>query len=486
MNVPGPGRFVAALLALLAAVPAAGNVDIATDFLRLELATTGGLPVRWTTCAEPCTGGGREQRILGSGAGTMTWTAADPALAAALAAIEYDASIEATPTAHVVVLTARTRLAGQRLVQRYTVARTNHVVRAEWQVPAGVRLAFGSGAAFVPAPLPGFGAAFTDVEVVRVGADGQQAVAAGEAREPAGSWLGPRQRFWAVLARGEAPAVVDIDLPDQPVVTWMPAGGHLDLEIYAGPVEHGALRAVAPELDGLLFAGLWAPLRALCFGLFFLLEALLAVVPDAGLAIILVSLAVKVILWPLTRIADRWQAEVNRIQSRIQPRIAAIRREHRGETAHDLTLQVYREAGVHPLFTLKSLAGFAIQVPMFIAAFDMLADNFALAGRGFLWITDLAAPDRFAPLPFALPFFGSDFNLMPALMTLLTVASALVQREESLSPQLQGRQRRQLYAMAVAFFLLFYTFPAGMVLYWTANNGWHLLKIVLRQVRPRG
>ena len=211
----------------------------------------------------------------------------------------------------------------------------------------------------------------------------------------------------------------------------------------------------------------------------------MAGVANEGLAIVLLSLAVKIILFPLTRMADRWQQDVNRIQSRIQPKIMAIKQQFRGEEAHNRTLQVYRDEGVHPLFTMKSLAGFAIQVPMFIAAFDMLADNFALSGARFLWIEDLAAPDRLAALPVALPFFGGYLNLLPVLMTLVTVLSALMQKDDSLTPVLQARQRRQLYLMAGGFFLLFYTFPAGMVLYWTANNVWHLLKVQAGRVMSR-
>jgi len=70
-----------------------------------------------------------------------------------------------------------------------------------------------------------------------------------------------------------------------------------------------------------------------------------------------------------------------------------------------------------------------------------------------------------------------QLNLLPVLMTLVTVLSALTQRDDSLTNDLLRRQQRQLYLMAGGFFLLFYTFPAGMVLYWTANNVWHLLKI---------
>ncbi|MCK6370421.1 MAG: YidC/Oxa1 family membrane protein insertase, partial [Gammaproteobacteria bacterium] len=80
-------------------------------------------------------------------------------------------------------------------------------------------------------------------------------------------------------------------------------------------------------------------------------------------------------------------------------------------------------------------------------------------------------------------FFGADFNLLPLVMTALTVVSAFVQRDDSLSAELLKKQQRQLYLMAAGFFLLFYTFPAGMVLYWTANNAWHLLKLQLARFR---
>jgi YidC/Oxa1 family membrane protein insertase len=264
--------------------------------------------------------------------------------------------------------------------------------------------------------------------------------------------------------------------PNQRVLMWRAQGGTLDLAVYAGPVEWKSLRVVDATLVGTLFASLWEPLRWLCFALLFLLGFISGQVGNAGVAIILLSLAVKFLLYPLTRVADAWQADVNRAQSRIQPRLDEIRRRYRGEEAHNLTLQVYREEGVHPLYTLKSLAGFAIQVPMFIAAFDMLAGNFALSGAGFLWITDLAAPDRLARLPVELPFVGADLNLLPFLMAAVSVLSALTQGDASLSAALQARQRRNLYLMAGVFFLLFYTFPAGMVLYWTANNVWHLVK----------
>ena len=216
-----------------------------------------------------------------------------------------------------------------------------------------------------------------------------------------------------------------------------------------------------------------------------LLGQLQQLVGNWGLAIMLLSLSVKLLMWPLTFVAERWQAEVNRTQSLLQPQLAAVRREFKGEEAHRRTLAVYAQHGVSQFYTLKSLAGFLIQIPVFIAAFDMLGENFGLAGAGFLWVQDLSLPDRAMALPGVMPFFGGYLNLLPVLMTLFTIASARVQEEASLSAELLAGQRLRLYAMAALFFVLLYTFPAGMVLYWTSNNLLHLCKIMLGKLRHR-
>ena len=188
-------------------------------------------------------------------------------------------------------------------------------------------------------------------------------------------------------------------------------------------------------------------------------------------------------MWPLTGVAERWQRQVNRIQSRLEPELASVRREYRGEEAHRRTLEVYRRHGASPLYPVRSALGVLVQLPVFIAAFDMLGEHFGLHGASFLWIDDLASPDRFARLPLALPLVGGSLNLLPFLMTGLTLLAARVQEEPTLSPVLRAGQRRRLYGMAAAFFVVLYGFPAGMVLYWASNNFWHLAKVVAGRAR---
>src|SRR5262249_49029257 len=156
--------------------------------------------------------------------------------------------------------------------------------------------------------------------------------------------------------------------------------GSLDAQLYAGPVERGRLLAVDPVLGGLLFAALWNWLRQLSFVLLDLLERWYRVVGSYGVAILLLSLSVKILMSPLTLVAERWQREVERIQSLLKPELDAVRREFRGEEAHRRVLETYRRHGVNPFFPVRSLLGFFIQIPIFIAAFDMLGENFGLDG----------------------------------------------------------------------------------------------------------
>jgi len=348
----------------------------------------------------------------------------------------------------------------------------------------------------VPEEYPGFGDLYSNARAVAI-EDGEQRDLAEEGNPPdpeavatlaAGDWAGVRGRFQTVMVRADVPLRIfaiereadrpflmlkSVDRPDDAVC----------LTVYSGPVSRDDLSAAAPELQSMMYAMLWEPLRQLSFGLQWMLDRWQDLVGRAWLAILLLSLSVKLLMAPLIAIAERWQADVNRTKSRLEPELAAIRREYKGEDAHNRTLAVYRKHDVSHFYTFKSLAGFLIQIPIFIAAFDMLGENIRLSGESFLWIEDLAGPDRLAALPFMLPFFGGHLNLLPVVMTLFTVLAARWQEEATLTPALLRAQRLRLYAMAGVFFVLLYTFPAAMVLYWTANNLWHLVRVGLSRLR---
>lgn len=499
-------RALAWLLVLVSAGAAAETIVLEGGRQRIGIGLQGGLPQEWLSCADPCpaappaASSPAHQQLLraGPGGGTLRFVVpGDAAATAAINALEYDAVVREEAGRVTVVLTSKATTGGVPLVQRYEFDREARTLAMTLQLPPRAALRLAAGRDLVPEELPGFGGFYSNARAVVVAGDGQETVAdegaeATSARElPAGDWAGVRSRFWTLLLRADRALLLDASepSPEEPELTLRPedgAGGALALTFYAGPVAAGELAQAAPELEGMLYAVLWRPLRWLSFGLQWILDRWQDLVGHAGLAILLLSLTVKLLMAPLIMIAERWQADVNRIRSLLEPELAAIRREFRGEEAHNRTLAVYRRHGVSHFYTFRSLAGFMIQIPVFIAAFDMLGENFRLSGEGFLWIADLAAPDRFLALPMVLPFFGGHINLLPLVMTLFTVLAARWQEEASLAPALRHGQRLRLYAMAGLFLLLLYTFPAGMVLYWTANNFWHLLRVAWDRLSARG
>lgn len=499
-----PARFHLAWLASAVLLSSghdarAGAVPLPGRDQLILVNTVGGLPGRWLSCAPaPCAqaqspgDSGVFALVKPAEGGTrLHWVVpGDPEQTRLLDNLEYDAELWRSPEATSLILRSREPVGGVRLVHRYLVPRAGHTLRASLQIPPGARLALRGGTDLAQPAMAGLGAIYANARAVTVGPQGQTTVDA-EAREDAAdltvtreTWTGVRGRFWTLLVRPDQAMLASFAeaAADQPAVSLAlsgPSGGTAELTFYGGPVARSSLEAAAPELTGMLYASLWGWLRTLAFGLAWLLAQWQGLVGNMGLAIILLSLSVKLLMSPLVWVAERWQAEVNRTQSALAPELAAIRRQWTGEEAHRRTLEVYARHGVSPWYTLKSLAGFLIQIPVFIAAFDMLGESFSLRGVGFLWVPDLSLPDRAWELPSVLPFFGGHLNLLPLVMTAFTVLAARLQEDPELRPELRRSQRLRLYGLAGLFLVLLYTFPAGMVLYWTANNLWHLLRIVV-------
>jgi len=386
----------------------------------------------------------------------------------------------------ITIVEFRNRLSAKSgfLLQRYEIPDAGYVVRYHAETrettgsspPLGYRIS--TGAEFVPLPMPGFSSSYAVVRPVIL-IEGQQLSdekTLGRSTLEANYWAGVRSRFWAILGRNPNAGVVTIDRARGAVlISGTDKATGLDLEFYSGPVAKQQLRAARTELSSLLFSHIWAWLRPLCFGLMAIFSVLLSVVGNAALAIMLLSIVVKLLMYPLTRLAENWQSQVNQIHARLQPALERARHGYKGEERHDRVLAVYREQNVHPLYTMRSLFGYLIQIPVFIAAFAMLGENIALAEVSWLWIDDLSRPDALGALPVYLPFFGSDFNVLPVIMTALSVLAAMTHRDDHLTAALLSSQKRRLYFLSVLFFVLFYTFPAGMVLYWTTNNLLHLV-----------
>jgi YidC/Oxa1 family membrane protein insertase len=494
---------VVASFVLACPVSAGGTrVRVATERLDLTFDLDGASPVEWRACHPTCA-------RADEGSGTSVLLAAEPHPPQArlvirgpgapvdLQRLRFTAGLSEEAEARVVTLEADLPVAGVRVVKSFEISKHGYLVvmtvrllgpqAATLMAGRGLEVEVAASDAMFPPPAAGFAEMLDRVGRVVVTARAVRALpdhAGEQSALRAGDWAGVRSRFWTIVARSAEPAT----LAPRPggglaLLVDNPARMSWRYTFYAGPIERQALSEADPTLESMVLSGLWFWLRGLSLALLFLLRGLTGLIGHPGVAIIALAVSVKILLLPLTKVADRLQEQVNATQARLQPGIEAIRAAYRGEERAHRTLALYREQGVHPLYTMKSLLGFLIQVPVFIAVFDMLAEDFDLYHASFLWMRDLSRPDELLRLPACLPFFGCFLNLLPFLMSGASLVALLRYRSSMLTGSLARRQRRNLTAMTAVFFLLFYTFPAGMVLYWTSTNA---VQVVIQELRRLG
>ena len=145
-------------------------------------------------------------------------------------------------------------------------------------------------------------------------------------------------------------------------------------------------------------------------------------------------------------------------------------RYYKGRERYFYTRAVHRQFRYHPFQAVTGAGDLYLQVALFAVAYRFLSHEPLLQGEPFGLIADLSMSDGL--------LFG--INLLPIVMTLANVASALVYTRDH-------RQRRNAILLALAFWVLLRTSPSGLVLYWTCNNLFSLLRnIVVREVRQRG
>jgi len=299
-----------------------------------------------------------------------------------------------------------------------------------------------------------------------------------------GSWVGARTRFWSFLISPIKNNLLidEIDGSESRFRLMSEAGNGLhQFRLYFGPLNTAQLRELDPELRQLMYSALWDWLRQLCFLIEWIFISLLNLVGNEGIAILMLACVLKIMIFPLNRIAEKWQDDVNSIQSDLQPQIDEIKRNFYGEEANWRIMQLYQDKNISPFYSVKSLFGFLIQIPIFIAVFDVLGESIYLLEKSFLFIEDLSKPDQLLSLPIIIPLLGSSFNLLPFCMMIISLLSAFLYYDRNLSSDLLSNQKRNLYFMSLFFFVLLFTFPSGMVLYWTASNILQLLQMQIKK-----
>ncbi|GHU71396.1 membrane protein insertase YidC [Spirochaetia bacterium] len=210
--------------------------------------------------------------------------------------------------------------------------------------------------------------------------------------------------------------------------------------------------------------GFLAPLEK---GLKWLLLVFQRVVRNYGVAIILLTILVKVILFPLTK---KGSESTLKMQA-LGPKIKEIQEKYKDkpQEMNAKMAEFYKKEGYNPL---SGCLPMLLQIPIFFAMYNLFNNHFDLRGAMFIpgWIPDLSLPEsifNFAPV--RLPILGwSDIRLLPFIY----VGSQLLYGKVTQTPDQKGNSQMKimLYAMPIVFFFILYDVPSGLLLYWIMSN----------------
>lgn len=194
-----------------------------------------------------------------------------------------------------------------------------------------------------------------------------------------------------------------------------------------------------------------------------------------GLAIIVLSLAVNLLVLPLYKRADRIQNEERDKVARLKPGVDHIKKSFRGDERFMMLQTYYRQNNYSPILALRSSLSIILEIPFFLAAYSFLSDLAVLQNKSFGPIANLGKADQLIHLG------GININLLPLLMTAFNIISGLIYTKG-----LPLKSKIQFIGIAIIFLVLLYTSPAGLVFYWTLNNLFSLCKnLIDRQKNPK-
>ena len=203
-----------------------------------------------------------------------------------------------------------------------------------------------------------------------------------------------------------------------------------------------------------------------------------AVIPSYGIAIILLTVLIRVLFWPLTHKST----ESMRRMQEIQPEIKALQAKYSKSNPQKLqqeTMKLYKEKKVNPMGGCLPMF---VQIPVFIALFTVLRNAIELRYAGFLWIADLStAENLFAG---QVPFIGS-LNILPIVMSASMIWQQKMTPTAATTPEQQQQQKMMMFMMPIMMLFFFYKMPSGLVLYWTTSNLLMIAQTSLRNVKKK-
>ncbi|RKY85069.1 hypothetical protein DRQ09_07775, partial [candidate division KSB1 bacterium] len=241
--------------------------------------------------------------------------------------------------------------------------------------------------------------------------------------------------------------------------------------VYLGPLSYKLIKGFSVKLEKIMDFG-WKYLRPLSKLIYHSLVLMYKVIPNYGFVIIVFAILLNIILYPLTMKSYKSMKEMQVLQ----PKLMELKEKYKGDPQrlNKETMKLYKEYGVNPMGSCLPLL---LQMPVFFALYPVFRSTIEFRGAKFIWwIKDLSSPDTVAKLPFSLPMYGNEVNVLPIIWVVTMFISQKMTMKDP-------KQKFMVYFMPIMMLLFFNRLSSGLVLYWTIFN---LLSVLQRYITKSG
>ena len=245
-----------------------------------------------------------------------------------------------------------------------------------------------------------------------------------------------------------------------------------DYILYLGPIDSKKLSALGVGLEETMNWG-WGLFKPFSKAILWSFKLLHSIIPNYGIVIIIFSILIKLILWPLSR---KQNQSMKQMQT-LSPLLKDLKEKHKGDPQKFQKEQVrlFKENKINPYGGCLPMI---LQMPILIAMFIVFRSTIELRGAPFaLWIHDLSLPDTVLQLGFTIPMYGNQIAILPILM-------GLSQFYQGKSTATDPNQKMLMYFMPIFMTLMFNSFPSGLTLYYTLFNVLSLAQLKLTKEDP--
>ncbi|HEY2422938.1 MAG TPA: membrane protein insertase YidC [Chthoniobacterales bacterium] len=238
--------------------------------------------------------------------------------------------------------------------------------------------------------------------------------------------------------------------------------------VYTGPKEYNRLSKLDDDLNSVLNFG-W-PFGPISAGLLIMMNTIHAFIPNYGLAIILMTIIIRGLVWPIQNTSMKSMRKM----AKLSPLVNELKVKYKDDQQrmNQEMMKLYKEYNINPLTGCLPMF---IQIPIFFAFYAMLGSSVELRDSSFLWVHDLSQPDTIAHI------FGFPLNIIP----LVSAATQVWQLQ--ITPKTgDASQQRILLVMPVVFLFICYNFAAALSLYYTASNLFTIVQtyLTMKQTAP--